>query len=159
MPEQPNIGADVVSNIQYGGEYREQLVQAAATGQCIFCKPDFQAKALHEANDASLKYGWLVLHNNYPTTDRQGGHPQFQLLIMSKEHRDDTKPLDGIDWVLITGLVEACKEEFGIKGGCYFLRDGDSTISGRTVRHTHVHYYVPRVGEDGKPIPIDIPAG
>jgi diadenosine tetraphosphate (Ap4A) HIT family hydrolase len=158
MPEQPNVGSNVVANTHYGGGYTQELVDAAATHQCIFCKPEFQAKALHEVSDASLRNRWLVLHNNYPATDRQGGHPEFQLLIISADHRDDTKPLDGIDWSLITFLVETCKEELGIKGGCYFFRDGDPLIAGRTVRHTHVHYYVPRV-VDGKVVPIDIPAG
>jgi diadenosine tetraphosphate (Ap4A) HIT family hydrolase len=160
MPEQPNVGSDVVANVHYGGDYKGQLVQAATTGQCIFCGPRFQREnALHRVANVSEMVSWLIFHNNYPMKDRQDGHPEFQLLLMSEEHRDDTQPLSGVDWALITFLVETCKKELGIKGGCYFFRDGDPTISGRTVRHTHVHYVVPRIGEDGKPIPIDIPAG
>jgi diadenosine tetraphosphate (Ap4A) HIT family hydrolase len=155
----PNVGSDVVANIHYGGEYTQALVEAAVTGECIFCKPEFRAKALCEVGDASLNCGWMIFHNNYPATDRQGGHPEFQFLVVSADHRDDTQPLDGKDWALITFLVEKYKKELGIKGGCYFFRDGDPTISGRTVRHPHVHYYVPRIGEDGRPIPIDIPVG
>jgi diadenosine tetraphosphate (Ap4A) HIT family hydrolase len=159
MPDQMNVGADVVANIHYGGEYKSELVQAATTGECIFCKPGFQEKAIDRLSDLSGHYGWAILHNNYPATDRQGGHPEFQLLIVSIDHRDDTQPLSGQDWSDIVSLVETCKKEFGIKGGCYFFRDGDPLISGRTVRHTHVHYYVPRIGDDGKPIPIDVPVG
>ena len=159
MPEQPNVGSNVVANTHYGGGYTQELVDAAATHQCIFCEPKFHREnALHREADVSEMISWLAFHNNYPMTDRQGGHPEFQLLLVSEDHRDDTQPLSGIDWALITLLVETCKKELGIKGGCYFFRDGDPIISGRTVRHAHVHYVVPRV-VDGKVVPIDIPAG
>ena len=48
------------------------------------------------------------------------------------------------DWVAITELLGWCKREFDIAGGCLFARDGRPDLSGTTVRHRHVHYYVPR---------------
>ncbi len=117
------------------------------------CSPEFQSMKLFEFE------GWIVLHNNYPTEDSQGGHPAYQLLFVPTKHKDAENPISPDGWVAITELLGRCKQEFGITGGCLFARDGDPQISGTTVRHRHVHYYVPRTDEVGKPIPIYIPAG
>ncbi len=148
----------VVANVHYGGDYRASLEEARRTGECIFCKPEFQEKKL------MASFGeWIVLRNDYPTKDREGIKPDLQLLFVSVTHGNDEQSLSVRDFSAISYLLVRCKEKFGIKGGCFFFRDGDPAICGRTVRHPHAHYYIPRVVQenDGKPrtIPIDIPAG
>ena len=152
------MGKPVVANLQYGGEYRSSLEEAHRTGKCIFCKPEFQEKKLLP----SLA-GWVVLNNEYRTKDREGVTPDLQLLFVSVDHRNDEESLSARDLSAIATLLFQCKQKFGIMGGCLFVRDGDPMICGRTVRHPHAHYYIPRVIEEGsgtfRTVPIDIPAG
>jgi diadenosine tetraphosphate (Ap4A) HIT family hydrolase len=149
----PELSAPLTANLQYAGPYRHELEQMEETNECKFCSPEFQEKKIFEWG------GWIVLHNNYPATDRQGGHPAHQLLFVPIRHKDVTEPMSLSDWTCFAKLLELCKRKFGIKGICLFVRDGEPSVSGCTVRHRHVHGYEPRIGEDGKPIPIDIPAG
>lgn len=152
----------VVANPQYGGEYGAEIEEAQRTGECIFCKPEFREKGIFSFG------GWFVVHNSYPTKDREGQHPAFQFLFVSKGHGDDEGSFCTGDWGDVLSLLELCKRRFGIDGGCLFARDGDPLLSGRTIQHPHVHYYVPRVvravGDAAahrglRAVPIDIPAG
>jgi hypothetical protein len=151
--------ASVVANLQYGGDYRSSLEEAARTKQCIFCKEEFRASALCAAGN------WMVKRNDYPSKDRSGNPAQHQFLFFRADHGDDLVPLLAEDMADIATLLAWCKEKFSVSGGCFFFRDGDPSWSGRTVRHPHAHYYVPNFVSDpdaldGKRVvPIDIPVG
>lgn len=148
--------SDVVANIEYGGDYREQLEEAARTGQCIFCKPEFQIHKLHTAGE------WMVCHCKYPAKGRDNKPARFHFLFVCLSHRDDTAPLSAKDFESILELLAWCKKMHDIEGGCLFYRDGDPFLSGRTVRHPHVHYVVPKAvkGGDGwYTIPVDMAVG
>lgn len=152
----------VVANLQYGGAYRASLEEAERTGKCPFCQPEYRAMALMTPYS-----GWFVVNvrEEFRQSDREGQKPPYQLLFVSLTHRDDTKLPTLADWFAIAELLRRCKRKFGIRGGCLFLRDGDPDCCGRTVRHPHVHYYVPRMvrvprgGKGRRSVPIDIAAG
>jgi hypothetical protein len=107
----------------------------------------------------------MVKHNDYPSKDREGNPAAYQFLFFRIDHGDDAAPLSEKDMADILALLEWCKREFSLVGGCFFFRDGDPGVSGRTVRHPHAHYYVPRIVEDPdapggrRTIPIDVPVG
>lgn len=153
----------MAANLQYGGAYRASLEEALRTGKCPFCEPKFRMSALF------THAGWFVVNvkEEYRQSDREGKKPPVQLLFAPLRHRSDMKLLRPADWAKINELLRRCKKKFGFSGGCFFSRHGDPVQCGRTVRHPHVHYYVPRMvsvsaGPGGiklSPIPIDIPAG
>lgn len=159
MPKKPNVGPDVVANRQHAGLYLEDFDRAKETGRCIFCDPNFQARLLNAARNDDSDREWFLCLSGKPSPDREGKLPAFWLLVVSKDHGDDTQPLDAGDWGAITSLVEWFKKERGITGGCYFVRDGNPEICGRVVRHPCVHYVVPRIGADGNPVPVALPVG
>ena len=127
--------------------------------ECEYCKSAFREKALFVGG------GWFVVHDPHPAKDKEGKSPAFQLLFASVVHGDDTRSLLASDWGAIMLLLRLCREKFGISGGCLCVPDGDSTLSGRTVRHPQVRYYVPRMVKDVtltagfRIVPIDIPTG
>ncbi len=151
----------VVANLQYAGAYRDKLEEAERTGKCPFCKTEFREQAL--ATDG----GWFVVNvmEEYRQADREGQRPCHQLLFVPFKHRSDVHFLKPDDFAAIGRLLAVYKKRYRIDGGCLFFRDGNPTHCGRTVRHPHVHYYVPRMvpnpdGSEGFiPVPIDIPAG
>lgn len=149
--EQPP-GTPVAANLHYAGVYRASLEEAQRTGKCIFCDPEWQGQALAKVTD------WFIRRNPFPTKDREGQNPEHHFLIVAMKHGNDTAPFRPEDWADIEILRRWVDEKFRIRGGGLCVRLGDPTICGRTVRHPHVHYIVPRM-VDGKPIPVDFPVG
>jgi hypothetical protein len=139
----------VVANVHYGGNYMDKLVQAAASGACIFCDERWLAGMLCRHD------GWGIRLSEYPMKDRQGNAVAHHFLVVPLHHQRD---VTSADWQAISWLIGWAKENFGITGGCLTLRDGDPLFSGRTVMHAHVHYVVPNV-IDGAAIPADFPVG
>lgn len=152
---------EVVSNIQYGGLYADELEEAERTGICPFCNPEFRSRNKIFAAGGE----WFAVRNQFPTRDREGGYPEHQFLFVSFAHKDGRKNLEFSDYTDIETLRRMIDKEFGIDGGCLFIRMGSSLRSGRTIIHAHAHYYVPRVEDDPhnpgkkKAIPVYIPAG
>ncbi len=142
----------VVANLHYAGDYRASLEKAQETGQCPFCDPAWRGQELFRVGF------WFIRLNQYPTRDREGQNPAHHFLIVSIAHGDDTAPLTPEDWHDIEMLRRWADEQYGIRGGGLCARLGDPAVCGRTVRHKHVHYIVPRM-VGGKPVPVDFPVG
>lgn len=159
MTGQEGSVSQVVANLQYGGEYRDKLEEARKTGQCPFCKPEFQENALKQCGN------WIVMKNNYPMDDWEGGKPALQLLFVSVSHGSDLLFPTAPDFAAIEVLIRWCKGKFGFGGGGFCFRDGDPELSGKTVRHPHAHYIVPRRRPNSEgsgelvTIPVNFPVG
>ncbi len=157
--EKKRESTPVVANVQYGGAYRASLEEAARTGRCPFCDPEFQRSPdiLHRVD------GWFVLRSRYPTHDRLARPPHLQLLLVKESHDD----LTTADWAAWGAMWAWSAREFDIRGGGFCVRIGDSTLSGRTILHPHAHILVPNLctistaeGEEREvAVPIDFPVG
>lgn len=151
----------VVANLQYGGEYRQRLLEAADTGRCIFCQPEFQSGVEVVAAYRS----WFARKNNFPTKDAEGQNPKHHFLIVSKRHIRwfDQILMDG--WFDIMALCRIVRNTFDISGGGLAIRFDDPLRSGATILHAHFHMIVPRIvlnpehAGTSKAVPVYFPIG
>jgi diadenosine tetraphosphate (Ap4A) HIT family hydrolase len=145
----------LVANLHYGGDYKDTLKESARTGVCVFCREEFwKKKIIVELN------GWIVVQNQYATKDRDGNDPEHHFLILPTRHIDNEfgSEITGDDWETIFHIIVLLQKEMKLRGGGIVMRFGDSTISGRTVLHAHIHLVVPHVSSAGA-VPVYMPIG
>lgn len=74
---------------------------------------------------------------------------EHHLLLITREHLRDIRELDDEAWVDLLKLAKWACEEYGIPGGGFAFRFGDSNFSGAEIRHLHVHLIKP-VRDEGE---------
>ncbi len=129
----------VVANPQYATAYGASHAAAAASGECPFCKPEWQAEALHDYE------GWIVRLNPFPGKDRLSRTVRHHLLFAKRSHEGPEYQLTPDDLFAIGKLKEACYDEFHVGTIGLALRDGEPVYAGRTIVHPHLHGVVPNV--------------
>lgn len=132
-------------------EYAAILQQIIADGKCPFCPEHFK---YHEGEVIKENVHWYVINNMrpYENTDKH-------ILVICKRHCvhfNELKDAEILTWRL---LINELIHEFNILGGGMALRFGETRYTGATVCHLHFHLIVPKLGEDGRAIPVFFPVG
>lgn len=134
----------VVANLHYAGDYREILEEAQRSGECPFCRPAFQKKAVYKT------YDWLTAPNQFPIKDSEGSEPAYHFLLLPKRHTGDFTDLTPSDWSQMLEMIGWIRYTYQIPGAGLVHRLGDPLWSGSTIIHVHFHLVVPRVIGDPK---------
>lgn len=143
----------VVANLQYGGEYQQQLEASARTGECIFCNDHGDSRG----GVALERRGkWYIRLNKFPPKGRDAQTPARQaLLIVPVRHICWTHEMDLYDIADVWGLFLLAKRKLVLPGGVLALRFDAPEDSGRTIMHLHFHVICPGINPvTGKADPI-----
>jgi diadenosine tetraphosphate (Ap4A) HIT family hydrolase len=130
--------------------YKKVMKEIVAAKVCPFCPEHFK---WHTKPILRREKGWLITEsfNPYPNT-------AYHLLIIGEKHRERFEELKPRDWETIVHLVKWAINKFSISGGGLTMRFGDSTYTGATVTHLHLHLLVPKL-KNGKAKVVSFPIG
>lgn len=133
-------------------EYRKVLEQIVKDGKCPFCEENFR---YHNEPILWTCGDWFITRNRYSYKEAEMAF----LILNTKKHTEKYSELGPKDHLAIEMLISWAVKEFGILGGGIAMRFGEPKFTGATVRHLHAHLIVPKIGENGKSIPVNFPIG
>lgn len=131
-------------------KYRQDMQEIQTAKVCPLCPETMQ---WHTKPILNSDNRWFVTENAHPY-DNTARH----LLIISREHRENLSEISPEDITALWGMVVWTINEFQIPGGALTMRFGDTTYTGATVKHLHMHLIVPDV-ENGIARPVYFPIG
>lgn len=133
-------------------EYREVLRKILADGKCPFCEENFN---YHGEPILWMCGDWFITWNKYSYKEADKAF----LILNTKKHAEKYSDFGPEDHLAIETLANWAIQEFQIQGGAVAMRFGEPKFTGATVRHLHAHLIVPKIGPDGKAIPVYFPIG
>jgi diadenosine tetraphosphate (Ap4A) HIT family hydrolase len=127
-------------------DYVQTLEEIVAGGFCPFCEVHLLKH--HRKPILYRTAHWLVTENSWPYEGTE-----FHILFIAIRHIERVRDLSPMEWLDLKDLHRRFEEESGIKGSTFFIRQGDTSITGASVNHLHAHLVVgaPRTAHS-KPI-------
>lgn len=116
-------------------DYVETLEAIIAGGFCPFCEEHFFKH--HRKPILYRTAHWLVTENSWPYDGTE-----FHILFIAIRHIERTDELSATEWLDLKDLHRKFVEENKIKGSTFFIREGDTSITGASVTHLHAHLVV-----------------
>jgi dihydrofolate reductase len=123
-----------------GSDYQKELLAIQRSRLCPFCPG---GKTLTAGTDPVIAENdkWVAINSHTPIENTA-----FHWVIFPKRHMTELKEITGDDWEAYLEIVELLKKRHGVIGGAPNIREGDTEITGATVRHLHFNYIVPFKG-------------
>jgi len=141
--KQVDVGnAQVVPRDDYVGT----LEAIIAGGFCPFCEEHLFK---HHRKPVLYKTRhWIVTENSWPYLGTE-----YHILFIALRHVERVEDLSATEWLDLKDLHKKLVEKNKIKGSMFFIREGDTSLTGASVTHLHAHLVVggPRK-EDAEPI-------
>ncbi len=72
---------------------------------------------------------------------------EHQIVIVTKQFFDDSYDLPDEVWLDLKNIKNLLRGKYGITGGGFVMRFGDTSLSGGSVVHLHAQLIVPKEGE------------
>lgn len=116
-------------------DYVNTLNAIVAAGFCPFCE-----KHLFKHHQRPLVYKskhWLVTENSWPY---KGSH--FHFLFITRVHIEKTEDLLPAVWSDLQKVYQKLIREKRIEGATFFIRSGDTKMTGASVNHLHAQLIV-----------------
>lgn len=119
-----------------GEAYRKTILQIIEDNVCPFCAQHL--KKYHTEPIIKKTKHWLLTtnQNKYPGT-------KVHLLAILREHAENLNEIPSGALEDLNKLFIWSQKKFGIKGGGYSMRFGDTQLSGATVKHLHAQLFEP----------------
>ncbi|RJQ13849.1 HIT domain-containing protein [Candidatus Parcubacteria bacterium] len=119
-------------NLSNARDEEQKLVMAniLARGICPFCPehlPRFHKKPIIKE---SLRC--ILTENQWPYENTR-----VHLMIITKKHLEGLSDIDADTWREVLELAQWAEREYGIEGGGFNLRFGNTFVNGATVNHLH----------------------
>lgn len=102
-----------------------------AVNVCLFCPEGLNLKdkrVLHKGDY------WYVTPNDFPYTGTT-----IHVMIVPHRHLTRIEDLYTEEFTELKEMIAWVNKEFGIKGAGLFCRYGDTTYTGATIHHFHIH--------------------
>lgn len=112
-------------------EYADRLEQIKKDAVCPFCPDHLKKYHKHPIEEKSF---WWVTDNMYPYKPTK-----HHRLIIHKSHIEHVKEISPEAWLEVQEIIKAETERLNIKGGTLVLRFGDTSFTGGSVSHLHMH--------------------
>lgn len=128
-------------------EYLQLLEEAERSGKCPFCP----------VSETILDCfgGWVVTANRFPYEEAA-----VHLLLIPERHITELGELMAADVEAVLTLARRAVQGLLIPGGALFLRFGDTSYTGATIRHLHLHLIQPQAdAATGKVTVVQVPIG
>jgi diadenosine tetraphosphate (Ap4A) HIT family hydrolase len=113
--------------------YKNVIEQIQKDNVCPFC-PDQLAK-YHKKPILREGSFWTVTTNMYPYPNTK-----HHFLMILKAHKADSKDLSPEEWTELHDHINWLVTSYNIPGGTFFMRCGDTSLTGATVTHLHSHF-------------------
>ena len=133
-----------------GKHYQRAMKEIVLAAVCPLCPKTMR---WHTKPILRRHSGWLITENFSPYKNTR-----HHLILVREKHAEHFAQLTATDWASIATLVRWALVRFRIRGGAVALRFGDTTYTGATVAHLHLHLIVPKV-KKGKASPVYFPIG
>jgi ATP adenylyltransferase len=110
---------------------REDMRKLADANACLFCAEGLQLtqkRVFHQGNH------WYVTPNDFPYEGTT-----VHVMIVPNRHIAGFADLTEEELLELPTMVAWINKEFDIKGAGLFCRYGDTTYTGATIHHFHIH--------------------
>ena len=114
---------------------REVMLRIEQDGVCPFCRENLER--YHTKPILFENEGWIVTENFAPYT---GSVHHF--LLVAREHCTSPMELSENAWVLLRITLSKLKDMYGLEGGTFLMRWGDTERTGASVAHLHAQLVV-----------------
>jgi dihydrofolate reductase len=131
--------------------YGNTISEIIAAGICPFCPDTFlwhPWPILHRVND------WFITRSGWPYENSE-----HHLMIIGEEHITLDIEMSTKDLQSVRELTSWACDEFDLEGYLLASRSGNTNRTGATVQHLHFHLIQPKLGPDGRAIPVYFPIG
>ncbi|MEX2012654.1 MAG: dihydrofolate reductase [Patescibacteria group bacterium] len=118
-------------------QYRQELLEIQRSRQCPYC-PGGKTLVLGEDPIIAENSHWVAINSHTPAA-----HSAIHWVIFPRQHKTALKEISSGDWDMFTDLLEQLKSMHHVTGGAPNIREGDTEVTGATVRHLHFNYIVP----------------
>ncbi|MBI4836295.1 MAG: hypothetical protein HY817_03465 [Candidatus Abawacabacteria bacterium] len=134
------------------GDYKDTLESIIKTDKCPFCPDNFK---YHKKPILRRYKGWCVTENSWPYANTK-----HHFIFISKAHKENFAEINDADFHAVRILANWLTKKYKIKGGGLTFRFGDSSYTGATVRHLHMHFIVPILdSKKQQAVPVYFPIG
>jgi len=118
-------------------EYVAELLKIQRSRKCPFC-PDGKTLTAGEDEIIAQNNFWYAIRTHTPVKGAE-----HHWVIISKTHLTSLQEVAGAYWSEMERLLRGLQRMHEVTGGALFVREGDTEVSGATVRHIHFNYVVP----------------
>jgi diadenosine tetraphosphate (Ap4A) HIT family hydrolase len=127
--------------------YTEVLEQIRDGGFCPFCEENLAKN--HPKPVLFSNGGWLVTENNWPYPGST-----HHLIIIARRHIEEMLDIDAAEWRGFRAALQWISEHYELSGFTFWMRSGDTRLTGATVNHLHAQVVVgsPKIGPESEPI-------
>jgi ATP adenylyltransferase len=119
------------------GKYAKVINKIKNDRLCPFCEENFLK--YHKLPVIKENKNWFLTKNMYPYEETR-----LHLLLVHKKHISSIEEITPEGWLDLQKIINSSIKEFKIKGGAFFIRFGDSKLTGATVTHLHAHLIAPK---------------
>ncbi len=128
--------------------YKKVIQEAESENACPLCTLKWHTNPILKTIG-----NWFITETiqPYKNADRH-------FLIIGKQHREQLSELAPRDWMEISQLQKWAVKKYHLTGGGLAMRFGDTTYTGATISHLHMHLIVPKL-KRGRAIPVWFPFG
>ncbi len=109
----------------------DDMRDLAKAGACLFCPPGL---ALKNKRIFHLGEHWYVTPNDFPYKGTS-----THVMIVPKRHVTQFTDLTLDELMELPSMIAWVNSEMDIKGATMFCRYGDTTYTGATIHHFHIH--------------------
>ena len=132
-------------------EYSRVINAIAKEGMCPFCQENFK---YHKKPILKKHVDWFITESTWPYKNTR-----HHFLVMTMKHKEKFSELSVKDWESIRWLIRWIIKEYKIKGGGLAMRFGETSHTGATVCHLHMHLFVPELKKNGRAKVVNFPIG
>ena len=123
-------------------EQRKVMEKIVADGKCPFCAENLFS--YHKKPILKETPLWILTENQWPYNNTK-----LQLLAIYKPHAERLSELPDQAGAELLELFKWAEKEYGLPGGGFAMRFGDTKHSGGTVRHLHAQFIQPDLEKQG----------
>ncbi len=115
-----------------GAVYHDVIRKITKDKVCPFCKENLHKYHKHPIIEENNN--WLATKNMYPY---KGTKNHF--LLIHKKHITRIEDMSKNGWLDLNSIIKSMTRKYNIKGGTFFIRFGETSITGASVEHLHAH--------------------
>lgn len=130
-------------------DQRKVMEEIAERGHCPFCPENLSLS--HKKPILRDGAHWILTENQWPYQNTR-----VHLMAIAKRHVADISELDPEAGRELLEMFQWAQREYGIRGGGFSMRFGDTRLSGGTVNHLHAQLVCP---SDDAEAPVFIQIG
>ena len=119
-----------INNARYPGQISDMVALAEARA-CLFCPEGLELKQKRVFHRGQY---WYVTPNDYPYVGTT-----VHVMIVSIRHLSRIEDMSTEEFLELQSMIAWVNKEFDIKGAGMFCRFGDTTYTGATIHHFHMH--------------------